>query len=300
MDSEMYEYLAHNIDVIIHSAADVRFNQEIENIRKYNVDAVQRMLDFSKRCNHADGKLELFVYISTAFVAGRREGMILEGDLTDQYGFNNSYEQTKYEAELLVKNYMSTETPSVIFRPSVIMGASADGSFKKSSLIYPLISLLKDLLPSMIIPYSKNVELDVVPIDFVVNSILYIIQDKQNYNKYFHLAAGPGKMIDIDGELVQGIIEILDLKNVRALPDFIWDRLLPFWKRFNKPLYRKCKKLLKMRELSGYDKYGEKNRKLMFSVENTKNALLHSGINMPEPKHFLRACIEYAKYNYFA
>ena len=51
--------------------------------------------------------------------------------------FNNTYEQTKFEAELLFKDIKYT-----IYRPSIISGSSETGEISSSSVIYKFIILL--------------------------------------------------------------------------------------------------------------------------------------------------------------
>ena len=57
------------------------------------------MIEFVR--NHPS--IERFMYFSTAYVAGKREGKLLETELIRPYSFKNHYEETKFEAELLVE-----------------------------------------------------------------------------------------------------------------------------------------------------------------------------------------------------
>ena len=43
------------------------------------------------------------MYFSTAYVAGTREGNLLETELIRPVAFKNHYEETKFEAELVVE-----------------------------------------------------------------------------------------------------------------------------------------------------------------------------------------------------
>ena len=44
-----------------------------------------------------------YMYFSTAYVAGKREGLLLETELIRPDAFKNHYEETKFEAEQLVE-----------------------------------------------------------------------------------------------------------------------------------------------------------------------------------------------------
>ena len=50
---------------------------------------------------HEASSLERFVYFSSAYVSGDREGVILENELESGQGFRNIYEATKHRAEAL-------------------------------------------------------------------------------------------------------------------------------------------------------------------------------------------------------
>ncbi len=66
-------------------------------------------------------KLERFVYVSTAYVAGMNLGPVAEDEMPSPNGFRNSYESTKWEAEKAVRE---SKLPFAIFRPSIVMGDS--------------------------------------------------------------------------------------------------------------------------------------------------------------------------------
>jgi nucleoside-diphosphate-sugar epimerase len=70
----------------------------------------------------AGRRTPMVFHVSTAFVAGaRRAGVVYEDELTDAYGFEGTYERSKYEAEQLVHTWArATGRPVVIFRPSVL------------------------------------------------------------------------------------------------------------------------------------------------------------------------------------
>lgn len=61
-------------------------------------------------------------HISTAFVAGTRQGVVTEDDAGPPEGFENRYEHSKHEAEGLVRDYAARRGGrALIFRPSVLI-----------------------------------------------------------------------------------------------------------------------------------------------------------------------------------
>ncbi len=85
-------------------------------------------------------RLARLVHVSTAYVAGGRKGTVSEDDLTDAFGFGSPYEQTKYEAECLVRDAAS-ELPVTVVRPSMIVGDSRTGDIKTFNTFYTPLRL---------------------------------------------------------------------------------------------------------------------------------------------------------------
>lgn len=133
--------------------------------------------------------LRRYNYISTCYVAGKREGAILETDLEHKAGFRNFYEETKYLAEIEVEK-LKGSFPVTIFRPSVVVGDSETGETTKYDGIYYLIHYLRKA-PSLLRVLNvgnTNVRLNLVPVDFVVESIVALARDKRSVGKTIALA----------------------------------------------------------------------------------------------------------------
>lgn len=133
--------------------------------------------------------LRRYNYISTCYVAGKRIGRILETELEHNAGFRNFYEETKYLAELEVEKLKST-LPVTIFRPSVVVGDSQTGETVKYDGIYYLIQYLRKApgLLRLINVGNKNVRLNLVPVDFVVDGIAALSSHEDAIGKTIALA----------------------------------------------------------------------------------------------------------------
>ncbi|KAK6116788.1 hypothetical protein DH2020_049521 [Rehmannia glutinosa] len=77
MDSDSANAVRKDVDVIIQSAASTTLNDRYDMLLDANVNAPQRLMRFAKTCKN----LKLFAHISTAYVNGRREGIMLEEPL---------------------------------------------------------------------------------------------------------------------------------------------------------------------------------------------------------------------------
>ncbi len=149
-----------------------------------NVVGTQTILDAAyemknlKRLNH----------FSTAFVAGDREGVIMEDELAEGQKFRNAYEETKFEAERLMLAAMD-HLPISIFRPSIIVGDSHTGEIDKLAGPYYLMYAIMLAPPNVpvLMPGKGDKPLNLVPIDFVTDAISIISQKDNAVGKTFHL-----------------------------------------------------------------------------------------------------------------
>ncbi len=133
--------------------------------------------------------LRRYNYVSTCYVAGCREGSILETDLEHKAGFRNFYEETKFLAEIEVEK-LKGSLPVTIFRPAVVVGDSETGETTKYDGIYYLINYLRKA-PSVlrVLNVGNNqVRLNLVPVDFVVEAIVTLAHDKRANGKTIALA----------------------------------------------------------------------------------------------------------------
>ncbi|MGA9996270.1 MAG: SDR family oxidoreductase [Pyrinomonadaceae bacterium] len=159
-------HLAAIYDLAVQRDRGVRVN--VEGTR--NVSQLARSLKNLRR----------YHYVSTCYVAGLREGLILETELEHTAGFRNYYEETKYLAEMEVEA-LKNELPITIHRPSVVCGDSRTGETAKYDGIYYLIHYLRMQpgLLSLINIGNNNVRLNLVPVDFVVEAMAALALDER-------------------------------------------------------------------------------------------------------------------------
>src|SRR3989442_13415146 len=124
--------------------------------------------------------LRRYHYISTCYVAGKREGRIMETELHHEAGFRNHYEETNYLAELEVTTF-KTELPTTIHRPAVVCGDSRTGETAKNDGIYYLIHYLRRWPGGLTLLNigNRGVCLNLVPVDFVIEAIVALAKDQR-------------------------------------------------------------------------------------------------------------------------
>ncbi|PSS21111.1 Fatty acyl-CoA reductase [Actinidia chinensis var. chinensis] len=146
LEENMVDAITKEVDIIVNSAANTTFDERYDVTLDINTGGPSRLMSLAKKCK----KLELFLQVSTAYVNGQRQGIIMEnpfciGDSTGRENLifetpkipvptlrvedelklgedtlvQDMYVFTKAMGEMLIDS-MSGEIPVVIIRPSVI------------------------------------------------------------------------------------------------------------------------------------------------------------------------------------
>ena len=219
LEDDRYRELASNVTHIIHAAAEIGVNQTAERFAEANVEGTLNVLLFAEMA-HREGNLKRLVHVSTAYVAGMRNGIIHESELVNA-GFNSLYEQSKFGAEQLVRD-VSPRIPASIVRPAQIVGDSETGfAATFNTLYYPLKLYLKGELP--VIPVSADQKNNMIPVDFVSRIVVSALVEPSAVGKTFH-AVIPADQQPTAGELLAfvrawAIRELhFDPGNARCIP----------------------------------------------------------------------------------
>ena len=156
-----------------------------EVARAVNVEGTRHVLDFLEACE----RLDVFAYVSTAYVSGKRTGRVREDELRHDAGFKNHYERTKYEAEVLVQERRG-RIPTVIYRPGIVVGDSATGETEKFDGPYFLLKVLRRLPPYTLMTRvgAGDKPVSVVPVDFVTEAMAALTEPARA-GQTFHLTA---------------------------------------------------------------------------------------------------------------
>ncbi|MGH2904102.1 MAG: SDR family oxidoreductase [Solirubrobacteraceae bacterium] len=190
--------LAERVSEIVHAAASVSFELDLETSREHNVQGTRRVLELAERC-HARGGLRRFSYISTAYVAGDHTGCFSEDDLDVGQSFRNAYEQSKFEAESLAGGARG-RLPITVLRPSIVVGERDSGWTASFNVLYwPLRAFARGAYAAL--PARRDAPVDVVPVDYVADGAFALSQAPEAEGATFHLTAG--QRASSVGELVE-------------------------------------------------------------------------------------------------
>jgi thioester reductase-like protein len=161
---------------IFHLAAIYDLGVERDLATRVNLEGTRNVNGFARAVKN----LGRYHYVSTCYVAGRRAGLIREDELRHDAGFRNHYEETKYLAEIAVDE-LKSELPVTVHRPAVVCGDSVTGETAKYDGVYYLIKylLMQPKLLSLANIGNRDVHLNVVPVDFVVEAIAALARDER-------------------------------------------------------------------------------------------------------------------------
>lgn len=150
-----------------------------------NVAGTRHVLQFAQ----AMPQLRHFHHVSTCYVAGKRQGVILETELRHDAGYRNFYEESKYLSEMEAESAKKV-LPITIHRPSVVCGDSRTGETAKYDGVYYLIHYLlrRPNMLSKINIGNREVSLNLVPVDFVVDAMAALAFDERAIGKTVQLA----------------------------------------------------------------------------------------------------------------
>lgn len=195
---EKRDELAEQVSEVVHGAASVSFELELRASRAINTEGTRRVLEFAERCERRGG-LGRLSYISTAYVAGEHSGRFSEDEFDVGQAFRNAYEQSKFDAESLVRRSRG-RLPVTVLRPSIVVGERHTGWTASFNVLYwPLRAFCRGAYVAL--PARRDAPVDVVSVDYVADAIFALSQAREAEDATFHLTAGADA--STVGELVE-------------------------------------------------------------------------------------------------
>jgi thioester reductase-like protein len=185
LSDEVYERLTGEVTTAYHLAAIYNLAVPLEVAQQVNVEGTGNVLALCSRCE----RLTRLNYVSTAYVAGDRRGVVYEHELVLGQGFKNHYESTKFQAELWVRKEMDN-VPTTIYRPAIVVGDSKTGETQKfDGPYYFLRTIARSVEQRMPIPQFGRAEapFNCVPVDFIVDAMVAAADDPAALGQTLHL-----------------------------------------------------------------------------------------------------------------
>lgn len=217
------EHLTFDNAVLFHVAGDTSFIPvSTEAQRHVNITGTLNVV------KSLQGSVASAVHVSTAYVAGNRQGQILESDLNVGQTFRNSYEKSKMDAEIAVSNLCrNIALPLTIVRPSIITNDSTTGRSSTLTHLNALVEVISRIQKhhgigdgevvgnEIRIPVSPDARPNLAPIDPIVESLIEIGCNTQAIGKTYHLCHPAPQS---NSEIVSLVAEAFKVRNKLSLP----------------------------------------------------------------------------------
>ena len=154
-----------DVNEVWHLAAVYDLSVPEDIARRVNIAGTDNVLQFC-RDRSSFRRLQ---YVSTCYVSGRYDGEFTEEMLEEGQEFQNHYEETKYEAERLVRAAIADGLPATIYRPGIVVGDSRTGETQKYDGPYFVADYMKRLPAVTFLPnVDRGVMASLVPRDYVI------------------------------------------------------------------------------------------------------------------------------------
>ncbi|MFQ5714089.1 MAG: SDR family oxidoreductase [Candidatus Scalinduaceae bacterium] len=289
----IYKQLCSEVDEAFHCAAATHFEkQRADELMMVNVNGTANLLQFAN-----SGKQKRFHYISTAYVAGKGNGVVFEDELDNKPQFNNEYEKSKFLAEQMVVQYAKENViPYTMYRPGIIVGDSRTGFTCKFDNLYLFAKVLLNIKNGYLnhqrqdskyqginitirVPGDPHALVNLVPIDYVSEAIVAISRKRESVDKIFHITNPNPPTLN---ELRDFLMSVLEIKGVDISIDGQMEHK-----------HLSTIERLFLRQTRTYHPYifG----KLRFDCSKTQNTLKGTGINCPVINHdLIKILLDYA------
>ncbi len=184
LSGEEFSELAAAVTTIHHMAAIYYQGVDRDRTFEVNVEGTRGIIAFARECRH----LRRLIHWSTAFVSGRRKGVVLEDELDSGAGFHNYWEKSKFRAEELAKRAQET-LPISIVRPGILIGNSTSGEIDDFEGPHtPIMRAIRGASGLRLPLAAKGRSpLHLVPIDFVTKAAAIVGRDARAAGGTFHL-----------------------------------------------------------------------------------------------------------------
>lgn len=194
LDKADFEWVKNNCGNMIHCAASLTFTELNGEPWRTNVEGTKHVLQL---CAEAD--IRHMHYISTAYVCGHREDLVKEDELDEGQEFRNDYENSKFQAETLVRDFGKFDALTV-YRPVVITGDSETGytsTYHGTYLYMKLARVLADNTDpnergEKHIPIRWGLtgkeRRNITPVDWNSEIICRLLSNPECHGQTFHLA----------------------------------------------------------------------------------------------------------------
>jgi len=172
--------VAESVNMIIHCASELSFIQET-SCRQTNIAGMNNLIELARGCRRDP----LIVHVSTATICGMISNRcVTEADRNHPNGDHyNEYTRTKAVAEEVLRQ---SGLDALVLRPSIVLSAHVPAEDFARAILW-FLPLLNEFDAVPIDPASR---VDVVPVSFVADAMIRLLQVPHRACDCYHLSAG--------------------------------------------------------------------------------------------------------------
>ncbi len=171
------QMILEDVEMVIHAAALYDIKAGYSECFLQNVVGTQNILHLLSKMK----KLKAFYYVSTIAVGDPDTFFLEESQLQKRTNFSDKYSETKYLAELCVRENVSPNYVTRIIRPGIIVGDTETGEMPKIDGPYYFIAAFNKMrallssMPVMILAYNPRTKMPIIPVNHCARFIVLLI-----------------------------------------------------------------------------------------------------------------------------
>ncbi|MBL8812340.1 MAG: SDR family oxidoreductase, partial [Planctomycetaceae bacterium] len=150
LSSVEHRWLSEYCGSVIHCAASISFRPASAHPQREpfrtNVEGTRSLLTLM-----SDLAIREWHYVSTAYVAGTRHGLVAEEDSLEGRDFGNDYESSKAQAELMLRQSDGIDSLTV-YRPSIVLEFDSKATPRADQTISQTFSVYRSLASEFGLP----------------------------------------------------------------------------------------------------------------------------------------------------
>ena len=243
LSAEATKWAAENCESILHNAASLTFHADSPEGEPWrsNLHGTRHVLEFAR-----ETKLREFHHVSTAYVCGLRQDLVLESELDVGQKHGNDYEISKFQAEQLVREADHLDSVTV-YRPAIILGDSQTGYTTTFHGFYVPLKLVSTLLSRSSVPgitpegigeiirlvsdrlreilHLEGYECkNLVPVDWCSQVISEIFRNPKHHQQTYHLTPGNKTTVRMIQDVMEEVfLEKMDYESKHSLDSIDWE-----------------------------------------------------------------------------
>ncbi|KAL4745484.1 hypothetical protein BDW72DRAFT_198612 [Aspergillus terricola var. indicus] len=225
LGEEQYRHYAQWSSVVFHLAAHVNYIEPYSTHRPANVIGTLNVIRFSQahRPKSLHYTSSISAYGPTGLVTGTR--YLSEDERPQDHmlaiEYDTGYAQSKFTAETIVWTAIDAGLPIAIYRLGTVLGHTGGKRLMQANPADFLTRLVKTCIQQGVYPCLPDHKEDIIPVDFVVSSLLHISSRAANLHRAYNVVHPHQCTLDLP-TVFQSISSRLGIDRLREIPYREW------------------------------------------------------------------------------